>query len=78
MTHSAGAVVLFLEVRKPTEQHKALVSQFASFMHSFIGRGVCEYRLSLGGGVGRVEVDEGEGEGRGWPVNDGQDWQPAS
>lgn len=43
LTHSAGAIVLFLEIRKPTEHQKALVSKYASFMHSFIGRGVCEY-----------------------------------
>jgi hypothetical protein len=38
----AGVVVLGMEVRKPTEQQKAVVAQYASFMHSFIGRGVCE------------------------------------
>ena len=41
--HSAGAITIFLEVRAPTEEHKALVHKYASFMHSFIGRGVCEY-----------------------------------
>lgn len=38
----AGALIIFLEVRPPTEEHKALIQQYASFMHSFIGRGVCE------------------------------------
>ncbi|EIW70201.1 hypothetical protein M231_01642 [Tremella mesenterica] len=36
----AGAITIFLEIRKPTEEHKALVHKYASFMHSFIGRGV--------------------------------------
>ncbi|BEI81722.1 hypothetical protein CcaverHIS002_0208820 [Cutaneotrichosporon cavernicola] len=36
----AGVVVLGMEVRQPSEQGKALVSHYASFMHSFIGRGV--------------------------------------
>ena len=38
----AGALIIFLEVRPPTEEHKALIQRYASFMHSFIGRGVCE------------------------------------
>ncbi|TXT10258.1 uncharacterized protein COLE_04192 [Cutaneotrichosporon oleaginosum] len=36
----AGVVVLGMEVRKPSKHQKALVAQYASFMHSFIGRGV--------------------------------------
>jgi hypothetical protein len=40
--YSAGALIIFLEVRTPTEQQKTLVHQYASFMHSFIGRGVGE------------------------------------
>lgn len=43
LTRSAGAIIILLEVRSPTEQQKALVHQYASFMHSFLGRGVCEY-----------------------------------
>ncbi|KAK4687756.1 hypothetical protein P7C73_g2364, partial [Tremellales sp. Uapishka_1] len=42
----AGAIIMFLEVRSPTEEHKALVQKYASFMHSFIGRGV--FYLLLG------------------------------
>ncbi|WVR05362.1 hypothetical protein IAU60_002376 [Kwoniella sp. DSM 27419] len=34
-----GAIIVFLEVRPPTEEHKALVHKYASFMHSFVGRG---------------------------------------
>ncbi|KAL7424210.1 hypothetical protein Q5752_001796 [Cryptotrichosporon argae] len=41
-----GAVLVFLEVRPPTDEHKALVAQYASFMHSFLGRGV--FYLLLG------------------------------
>lgn len=41
--HSAGAVIIFLEVRSPTEQQKQLVHNYASFMHSFLGRGVCKF-----------------------------------
>ncbi|RSH93893.1 Late Golgi vesicles protein [Saitozyma podzolica] len=44
--HSAGAVIIFLEARTPTEEHKALVHKYASFMHSFVGRGV--FYLLLG------------------------------
>ncbi|KAL1411039.1 hypothetical protein Q8F55_001986 [Vanrija albida] len=36
----AGAVILALEVVSPTEQQKALVHSYASFLHSFVGRGV--------------------------------------
>lgn len=39
---STGAVIIFLEVRPPTEEHKAIIQKYASFMHSFIGRGVCK------------------------------------
>lgn len=31
---------MFLEIRAPTEEQKALMHKYASFMHSFIGRGV--------------------------------------
>ncbi|WVQ78466.1 hypothetical protein IAT38_000552 [Cryptococcus sp. DSM 104549] len=41
-----GAIIIFLEVRPPTEEHKALIHNYASFMHSFIGRGV--FYLLLG------------------------------
>ncbi|WWC60884.1 uncharacterized protein I303_103460 [Kwoniella dejecticola CBS 10117] len=41
-----GAIIIFLEIRTPTEEHKALVHKYASFMHSFIGRGV--FYLLLG------------------------------
>ncbi|WVN86668.1 uncharacterized protein L203_101839 [Cryptococcus depauperatus CBS 7841] len=41
-----GAVVIFLEIRTPTEEHKTLVHKYASFMHSFLGRGV--FYLLLG------------------------------
>ncbi|TYJ51655.1 hypothetical protein B9479_007760 [Cryptococcus floricola] len=41
-----GAVIIFLEVRPITEEHKALVHKYASFMHSFLGRGV--FYLLLG------------------------------
>ena len=39
---SIGAIVIFLEIRAPTDEQKVLVHRYASFMHSFIGRGVCE------------------------------------
>ncbi|ORX33795.1 Golgi apparatus membrane protein TVP15 [Kockovaella imperatae] len=42
----AGAMIIFLEVRTPTEEHKELVHRYASFMHSFVGRGV--FYLLLG------------------------------
>ncbi|KAK8869587.1 hypothetical protein IAR55_000154 [Kwoniella newhampshirensis] len=42
----AGAIVIFLEVRPPTEEHKALIQKYASFLHSFVGRGV--FYLLLG------------------------------
>lgn len=42
-SHRAGAIVVFLEVRAPTEDQKALVHRYASFMHSFVGRGACEF-----------------------------------
>jgi hypothetical protein len=42
LTPSAGALIVFLEVRTPTEHQKSIVHQYASFMHSFLGRGVCE------------------------------------
>ncbi|WWC69234.1 uncharacterized protein I206_103171 [Kwoniella pini CBS 10737] len=41
-----GAIIIFLEIRTPTEEHKALIHKYASFMHSFIGRGV--FYLLLG------------------------------
>ncbi|KAL0254122.1 hypothetical protein I308_101502 [Cryptococcus tetragattii IND107] len=41
-----GAVIIFLEVRPPTEEHKAIIQKYASFMHSFLGRGV--FYLLLG------------------------------
>lgn len=43
---SAGAITIFLEVRAPTEEQKSLIQKYASFMHSFIGRGVCEFFTS--------------------------------
>ncbi|GFZ45801.1 hypothetical protein JCM24511_03531 [Saitozyma sp. JCM 24511] len=42
----AGTIIIFLEARTPTEEHKALVHKYASFMHSFVGRGV--FYLLLG------------------------------
>ncbi|WWD16151.1 hypothetical protein CI109_100576 [Kwoniella shandongensis] len=42
----AGALIVFLEVRPPTEEQKALVHKYASFLHSFVGRGV--FYLLLG------------------------------
>lgn len=39
---SIGAVIVFLEVRPPSEEHKAIIQKYASFMHSFLGRGVCK------------------------------------
>ncbi|ORY29959.1 Golgi apparatus membrane protein TVP15 [Naematelia encephala] len=41
-----GAIIIFLEVRAPTEHQKTLIHKYASFMHSFIGRGV--FYLLLG------------------------------
>ncbi|OXC69192.1 hypothetical protein AYX13_02136 [Cryptococcus neoformans] len=41
-----GAVIIFLEVRPPSEEHKAIIQKYASFMHSFLGRGV--FYLLLG------------------------------
>ena len=40
---SIGAIVIFLEIRAPSEEQKVLVHRYASFMHSYIGRGVCEF-----------------------------------
>ncbi|KAK1925088.1 Golgi apparatus membrane protein TVP15 [Papiliotrema laurentii] len=42
----AGAITIFLEIRAPTEEQKALIHKYASFMHSFVGRGV--FYLLLG------------------------------
>ncbi len=41
--YSAGLITIGLEIRTPTEQHKILIGRYASFMHSFGGRGVCEF-----------------------------------
>lgn len=39
---SAGGLTIALEVRSPTEHQKKVVHDYASFMHSFLGRGICE------------------------------------
>ncbi|KAI9637952.1 Golgi apparatus membrane protein TVP15 [Dioszegia hungarica] len=41
-----GVVTIGLEIQVPTEEQKALVHKYASFIHSFVGRGV--YYLLLG------------------------------
>lgn len=38
----AGIITIFFEIRTPTDQQKELIHRYASFMHSFVGRGVCE------------------------------------
>jgi hypothetical protein len=47
LTHRLGGATVAMEVRAPTEEQKELVQKYASFMHSFIGRGVCELSKSL-------------------------------
>ena len=41
---SFGAATLAVEVRTPTEEQKVIIQRYASFMHSFLGRGVCKLR----------------------------------
>ncbi|KAJ9096817.1 hypothetical protein QFC21_005088 [Naganishia friedmannii] len=37
---SFGAATLAVEVRTPTEEQKMIIQKYASFMHSYLGRGV--------------------------------------
>jgi hypothetical protein len=46
---SFGAATLAVEVRTPTEEQKIIIQRYASFMHSFLGRGVCESRSRVFG-----------------------------
>lgn len=42
-----GVATIGVEVRTPTEEQKRFIQTYASFMHSFLGRGVCEFPSDL-------------------------------
>lgn len=44
-----GVATIGVEVRTPTEEQKSMIQTYASFMHSFLGRGVCESPSHLSG-----------------------------